>query len=161
MQQRTNPYASSPDPYHALSRISAAGFAPWARRRILTTSIVAALFLTTACGSATAFLELLPAVCAVTADKTYAYSPDNPVRVGGGIADGPARARAYLEHLRGPDGQAITYSRLGPLERNGALLYTYEVRYPAGANSEGGLASCCMSICPTSACRKLPSALHL
>ena len=91
MQQRTNPYASSPDPYHALSRISAAGFAPWARRHVLTTSIVAALFLTTACGSATAFLEHLPAVCRGDRGKAYAYSPDNPVRVGGGIADGPAR----------------------------------------------------------------------
>ena len=138
MQQATNPYAASPEPFHALSRISAARFATLACRPILTTSIVAVLFLTTACGSSTSFPELLPAVCAVTVDKTYAYSPDNPVRVGGGIADGPARARAYLEHLRGPDGQAITYSRLGPLERNGALLNTYEVRYPAGANSEGG-----------------------
>ena len=138
MQQPTKPYAASPDPYYALSRISTARFTTLVCRRILITGIVAVLFLTTACGTATPFRELVPAVCAVAADKTYAYSPDNPVRVGGGITDGPARARAYLEQLRGPDGQATTYSRLGPLERNGVLLYTYEVRYPAGANSEGG-----------------------
>jgi hypothetical protein len=75
----------------------------------------------------------MPAFCPLTADATYAYSPDNPVRVGGDFLEGPLRERAYLEHLRGPDGQPVAYERTGPFEYNGMMLDMYEVRYPGQA----------------------------
>jgi hypothetical protein len=79
-----------------------------------------------------------PATLAAAADEArYAYSEANPVLVGGDDPDGgPARERRYLDRLRGPDGQSVTYVRLGsccPFETPNAKLYglldMYEVTY--------------------------------
>ncbi|TRW24879.1 2-dehydro-3-deoxyphosphooctonate aldolase [Flavobacterium zepuense] len=42
----------------------------------------------------------------------YGYSENNPIKVGG-VGDGPANERAYLNRLKGPNGERITYTRNG------------------------------------------------
>jgi hypothetical protein len=67
------------------------------------------------------------------------YAPENPIRVGGGsLEEGGLAQRRYLESLRGPRGEPVTYLRLGsccrfstPRGFQGAgMLDAYEVRYP-------------------------------
>jgi hypothetical protein len=67
--------------------------------------------------------------CPVSTDAAYGYTKDNPVKVGGDVFGGPARERAYLDHLRGPDGQAVTYERLGSMGHGDTILDIYEIRY--------------------------------
>jgi hypothetical protein len=67
--------------------------------------------------------------CIVSTDPTYGYQKDNPIRVGGGSFGGPSRERAYLDVLAGPEGQAVTYSRLGSLEFGGTILDEYSLTY--------------------------------
>lgn len=73
-----------------------------------------------------------------TTDSTYGYTEENPVKVGGfNEKSGPAKERAFLNALLGPDGQELTYKRLGsccPFETpNGiagyGLLDMYEIEY--------------------------------
>mgnify|MGYP001462184287 CR=1 FL=1 len=49
------------------------------------------------------------AVDAVSEDETYGYQQSNPIKVGGG----PSREREYLNLLRGPNGEAVRFSRDG------------------------------------------------
>lgn len=42
----------------------------------------------------------------------YGYSEKNPIKVGG-VNDGPRNERAYLNRLTGPNGESLTYERLG------------------------------------------------
>lgn len=42
----------------------------------------------------------------------YGYSEKNPIKVGG-VSDGPAMERKYLNRLTGPNGEAVTYERSG------------------------------------------------
>lgn len=66
--------------------------------------------------------------CAVSADPDYAYTQDKPVQVGGDFLDGPARARAYLNGLAGPNGEVINYERTGSLvAEDGTVLDGYEI----------------------------------
>jgi hypothetical protein len=70
--------------------------------------------------------------CPVADNETYAYTKEQPVQVGGAQLYGAARQRRYLDTLRGPEGQAIKYRRLGsmPVETNGTtFLDIYEVTY--------------------------------
>lgn len=68
----------------------------------------------------------------------YGYSPNDPIIVGGlSERSGPASQRAYLDQLRGPNGEAVTYERIESCcafsTPNGILgsgmLDIYEVRY--------------------------------
>ena len=69
-------------------------------------------------------------LCPVTADPSYGYSKDNPIKVGeGDIFKGPALERAYLDLLRGPDGQLIKYERLGSEGHGDTMLDAYQVTY--------------------------------
>jgi hypothetical protein len=43
----------------------------------------------------------------------HGYGRENPVRVGGGAAEGVRRQRRYLDRLRGPAGEPVRYRRLG------------------------------------------------
>ncbi len=53
-------------------------------------------------------------VASVTPALGYGYSADDAIRVGGAEKQsGPANERAYLDRLRGPDGQRVTYEREG------------------------------------------------
>jgi hypothetical protein len=66
-------------------------------------------------------------------EGAYGFSPDNPIHVGGG----PEGQRAFLETLRGPEGQPLAWRRLGSCcefeTPNGlmglGLLDLYEVAY--------------------------------
>src|SRR5436190_23137191 len=69
--------------------------------------------------------------CVVSEDAAYGYTRENPVKVGGGVAYGPARERRYLDVLRGPAGQSIKYRRLGsgPGSDQNTILDQYEITY--------------------------------
>jgi hypothetical protein len=70
---------------------------------------------------------------AVDVPDSYGFSPENPIHVGGG----PHGQRAFLETLRGPDGQSLAWRRLGSCcefeTPNGimgfGLLDLYEITY--------------------------------
>jgi hypothetical protein len=72
-----------------------------------------------------------PSPCAVSADADYARSPANPARVGGSPLFGGARQRRYLETLRGPAGETVTFTRLPAVDSpdGETLIDRYEVRY--------------------------------
>ena len=70
--------------------------------------------------------------CAVSEDETYGLTPENPVPIGGGALFVKARETRYLEALRGPAGQTLTYRRIGSRSAPGdemTLLDEYEVTY--------------------------------
>jgi hypothetical protein len=67
--------------------------------------------------------------CAVSGDSSYAYTQGNPIRVDGGPFGGPARARGYLDVLRGPAGQTVSYIRVGSLPTDETVLDVYELTY--------------------------------
>lgn len=50
-------------------------------------------------------------------DDQYGYTPEKPVKVAGltleGVTSGPQKEKAFLNSLRGPQGQVIEYERLG------------------------------------------------
>jgi hypothetical protein len=70
---------------------------------------------------------------AVDAPESYGFTPENPIHVGGG----PEGQQAFLEMLRGPEGQPLAWRRLGSCcefeTPNGlmglGLLDLYEVTY--------------------------------
>lgn len=73
----------------------------------------------------------------VTADETYGYSVDNPIMVGGDWDNAVKNEQRFLNALLGPNGEAVTYSRLGSccpfntpngIIGNGGLLDRYEVK---------------------------------
>ena len=47
----------------------------------------------------------------VSPDETYGFTAENPVRVGGGRSAGLRNQLRYLNALKGPQGQAVTYER--------------------------------------------------
>jgi hypothetical protein len=50
----------------------------------------------------------------VTTDRTYGYTQNNPIKVGGGLGgNGSRNQRQYLAALAGPNGEPITFERLG------------------------------------------------
>ena len=68
-----------------------------------------------------------------SSNPDYGYTPTNAIKVGGG----PAGEFAYMNSLRGPEGQPISFTRRGsccPFEdetllMGGGLLDVYEVYY--------------------------------
>jgi len=52
-------------------------------------------------------------ITGVSTDKTYGLSPKNPVEVGGSVTDGPYNERRYLSGLAGPNGEPLSFYRLG------------------------------------------------
>lgn len=72
----------------------------------------------------------------ISDDPTYAYDQKNAVKVGG-VGSGPTNERRYLNALLGPNGETVSYSRLGSCcqvpSKNGlmgyAMLDIYEIKY--------------------------------
>lgn len=69
-------------------------------------------------------------------DETYGYKEENPIRVGGGLMGGAANERKFLDALAGPEGESISYKRLGsccmfetPNSSMGGLLDIYEITW--------------------------------
>lgn len=54
-----------------------------------------------------------PKPAMVSTDPAYGVTPEKPVKVGGGFSDGAKHQESYLNALRGPDGQPVTWKRLG------------------------------------------------
>ena len=71
------------------------------------------------------------ASCPVSADADFGFKMEKPIRVGGGAMYVASRERAYLDALRGPEGQPIQYRRLGsgPKAPNGGIVDIYEVTH--------------------------------
>jgi len=67
------------------------------------------------------------ATCLISPDKTYGYSDANPIKVGGDAFSGPSRERAYLDNLRGPNGEELSYEREGSLPSGDTILDAYHV----------------------------------
>jgi hypothetical protein len=67
--------------------------------------------------------------CTTVADPTYGYTQENPIKVGGDAFGGPARERAFLDNLRGPNGEPITYERSGSLPVDETILDIYRISY--------------------------------
>jgi hypothetical protein len=76
------------------------------------------------------YQELLGSACRISEDETYGYTEDNPIKVGGDWFNGPARERAYLDSLSGPNGEPITYSRQGSEGYENTILDIYIISYP-------------------------------
>lgn len=53
------------------------------------------------------------AVAEVSTDASYGFTQKNPVCVGGGGQSGARNQQQYLNALRGPHGEEISYRRLG------------------------------------------------
>lgn len=67
------------------------------------------------------------APCIISDDKTYGYTEENPIKVGGDFMDGPARERAYLDNLLGPNGSVLTYERSGSIPSGDTILDQYHI----------------------------------
>jgi hypothetical protein len=67
--------------------------------------------------------------CPVSEEATYGVTPENPVRVGGGDFEGALRTSAYLQNLRGPMGETITFVPRGSLAQAGSTLTQFQVSY--------------------------------
>ena len=67
--------------------------------------------------------------CPVSTDDTYGYTQENAIRVGDGgeLFGGPARERAYLDNLRGPNGEPLSYERTGSLNFEDTILDEYVI----------------------------------
>ncbi len=73
--------------------------------------------------------------CVVSQDAAFGHSASKPVAVGGGPMYGASRQRRYLDALRGPAGERLTYERKGTTgEPAKGLVDRYEVRYAGLAN---------------------------
>jgi hypothetical protein len=73
------------------------------------------------------------------ANASYGYSQHSPVMIGGGFGSGSERTYKFLNSLRGPNGETITYDRVGtccPFKSKNspfgdeALLEVYEIVAP-------------------------------
>lgn len=65
--------------------------------------------------------------CTISTDDTYAFTQENAVKVGGDAFEGPARERAYLDNLLGPNGEPVTYTRTGSLPYEDTILDAFEL----------------------------------
>jgi len=73
----------------------------------------------------------------ISEDDTYGYSEKNAICVAGGFESGPRNERSYLNALIGPNGESISYQRLGSCcaikssnsPMGMAMLDIYEVKY--------------------------------
>lgn len=68
--------------------------------------------------------------CTVSDDKTYGFTEQNPIRVGGDWLEGPAREEAYLDNLLGPNGETLKYEREGSFSSGDTILDRYHVTGP-------------------------------
>jgi len=102
--------------------------------------IVVGMMLISACksskGTSGGSSKKSSAVTIVSTDNTYGYTEGNPIKVGG-TESGPANERKYLNTLAGPNGEEISYVRVGsccPFNTpnglmGGGLLDRYEIKW--------------------------------
>ena len=71
--------------------------------------------------------------CGVADEPAFGTALTSAIQVGGGAMYAASRQRRYLDALRGPGGEPLTYKRTGarPLDSEGrAIIDIYEVTYP-------------------------------
>ena len=73
--------------------------------------------------------------CPRSLDPTYGFSPDNPIRIGGGEG-APAREAAYLGALVAANGQAVPFQPAGSQPHGDRTLNVYTI---PGAEGAAGL----------------------
>ncbi len=75
------------------------------------------------------FASVVPGdeLCPVSTDPTYGSIQENPIKVGGDWMDGPARERGYLDVLRGPNGENVSYERTGSELVGDVILDIFEI----------------------------------
>jgi len=76
--------------------------------------------------------------CEISTDPTYGFTQENPIQIGGGALYVKAREQRYLNALRGPGGQALSYKRRGALKApqwddRVTFLDEYEVTWAGAA----------------------------
>ena len=84
---------------------------------------------------AVALMQAPASSCGISDEPGYATTRDHAIQVGGGAVYVAARERRYLDALRGPMGEPLTYKRTGTLrpeaDKDGrTILDTYDVTYP-------------------------------
>jgi len=69
--------------------------------------------------------------CLIATDPEYAFSPENPIRVGSvNLYDGVSRMEAYLNTLRGPNMEEINYIRINPqYNAENEIVDAYQINY--------------------------------
>ncbi|MCB9423400.1 MAG: hypothetical protein H6667_26630 [Ardenticatenaceae bacterium] len=65
--------------------------------------------------------------CIISIDVAYGYTEAKAIQVGGDAFGGPSRERAYLDNLLGPNGEPVSYERLGSLPYNDIILDIFEL----------------------------------
>lgn len=70
------------------------------------------------------------AMCPVSTDQTYGFIESNPIQLGGDSFGGPSRERAYLDNLRGPNGEMLSYERVGSIATDTTILDGYLIPGP-------------------------------
>ncbi len=66
-------------------------------------------------------------LCTISTDTTYGYTETNAILVGGDAFGGPPRERAFLDNLLGPNGEPVSYERIGSFPFNDTILDIYEL----------------------------------
>jgi hypothetical protein len=68
--------------------------------------------------------------CEIATDSAFGQTAGDPIKTGGGFAEGPARERQFLAALRGPAGQGLRIVRLGStMAPDKTILDLYEITY--------------------------------
>jgi hypothetical protein len=68
--------------------------------------------------------------CEIASEAAYGQTAGDPIKTGGGFAEGPARERQYLAALRGPAGQSLRIVRRGStMAPDKTILDLYEITY--------------------------------
>ena len=100
-------------------------------KEILLSALVVGLM--SSCGSSS---NLNESSSSPSTDSTYGLTEKNPIKVGGGEG-GPISERKYLNSLSGPNGETVTFDRIGSCcffkskssPMGGGLLDKYAVTY--------------------------------
>ena len=100
-------------------------------KEILLSALVVGLM--SSCGSSS---NLADSSSSPSTDSTYGLTEKNPIKVGGGEG-GPISERKYLNSLSGPNGETVTFDRIGSCcffkskssPMGGGLLDKYSVTY--------------------------------
>lgn len=75
------------------------------------------------------FIATSADACPVSTDSTYGFTQENAIKVGGDWFKGPEHERAYLDNLKGPNGEDVKYERLGSLGFGDIIQDEYQVSY--------------------------------
>ena len=109
------------------------------RRKILPLTLILIGLGVAAVAAAAGTLPPLK-ITEVSTDASYGTEP-NAIKTGGGMGDGVEREHIYLDQLRGPHGERVTYERQGSCCSfetpngilGGGLLDIYVVKIEGGA----------------------------